>query len=259
MIRVLLVTVMALPAMAAEAPSQEEIDIARLVKRAERAGYERHEGKGWWRVMAKDVKRAIGRTAKSDAHDLVLDTKRLRALNAVRWGRTATGKARLYFQGDKVKIIGDTAVYTTEASFHFFGGEEVTRRRYTLRRTKKRKSAGWVVTDIRWWRMAKNTGGLRELFDAEFWKDADKNVDQLLTGGESTLEEKLVVLLRARRFDEAYQATLVATKSPDATADDWLARSRIGVEIGFVADARKAFRRARKISPGVRLPGLLEK
>jgi hypothetical protein len=259
MMRALLVLTMALPAMAADAPSEEEIEIARLVKRAERAGYERHDLKAWWGPMAKGLKRTTGRKPEPDKYDVVLDAKRLRALLTARWRKVSTEKERLYFQADKVEITGDTAVYTTEASFHFFGGEAVTRRRYTLQRTQNRKgSGGWQVTDIRIWRMAENTAGLTELFNDEFYKDADEKVAKLYASGDPTLEQKLVVLVRARRFNEAYEASVAATKSPDVTGADWLARSRIGVEIGFVEDARKAFRRANKLSPGVRIPGLLE-
>lgn len=259
--RYLLAMCFVLPANAAGELSADQIEVARLVKRAERAGYERHDPKGWWRVMAKDVKRAVGRTEKAGPYDLVLDAKRLRALNAARWRRAPTSKSRIYFAGDAVTITGDTAVYTTEATWNFFGGSETTKRRYTLRRVKAKKKGrpGWEVTDIRWWWVSEVTIGVEDAFTEAFWTDADRRVAELDAQQVVSLEEKLVALVAARRFQEAYDAAVAEAKTDPKSVEAWMAQAKIGAEMGLIPEARKAFARARALDRRARLPFLLEK
>ncbi len=242
-------------AMAAPAAADEAEAVSRLVKRAERAGFERHDVKGWWRAMAKDVARTTGRREVPDAHDYTLSGKALREVHRLRWRRAATGRTRLYFHDENTSVEGGAAVYTAEVSHHFFGGSEVTRRRYELKRVKKR----WRITKVRIWWVRQNTAGEVEDFDNDFWLDADAKVEDLRKEKVTSLEAVLAGLVKARRLKEAYQATVDETKRESAKANAWIARANMALELGLLDDARKALRRARKLDPLVDVPEMLKK
>lgn len=255
-VRIALAVLLAAPTLA-DVDEQEQV--ARLVKRAERAGAERHDVKGWWRVMAKDVTLTTGRRAVPGPHDVTLDAKALRALRQLRWQGPPSARARLYFNDETVDITGDTAVFTAEVSQHFFGGVEVTRARYELQRDKKaRKGAPrWRVAKMRRWYVRQNAGGEVDVYDDDYWLDADERVAEQKKESPS-LDARLAVLVKARRIKDAYDEAVAETKEKGADASAWLARSNMALELGLIEEARSALREAKKRDKLIDPPALLK-
>ncbi len=254
-LRIPLALLLAVPALA-EVDEQDEV--ARLVKRAERAGAERHDVKAWWRIMDKDVTLTSGRREVAGPHDVTLAAKPLRELRRLRWRAPSSSRSRLYFHDESVDITGDAAVFTAEVSHHFFGGVEVTRMRYELRRQKKprKRQPKWRVVKMRRWLVRQNVGGEADVLNDEFWLDADEQVKELTVENPS-LDATLAALVRARRIKDAYEAAVAETKKPEALASAWMARANMALELGMFKEARTALREARKRDKLVEVPPLL--
>jgi hypothetical protein len=255
-IRVLLLLCFAAPALSAPDPGEA---LLRDLKRAERAGFERHDLKAFMAMMTDDVSWVRGRREVADEHDVKLDAKMLRELMALRWKRPPTGRPRMYFHDEEVEVDGAKAVVQVDVTRQFFGGSDAGKRRYELERMGKGKAARWKVRRVREWLLRSSVGGDPEDLSTDtFWIDVDERVDEMRKEpGTVSLAGRLAVLVKARRLPEAYAEAVAETEKSPRSTEAWLARAALALEVGRVADARAAAATARKIERTVDIPALL--
>lgn len=234
----------------AAARTDDEAALLRTIRKAEQAGFERHQLKRYLEAFAPECTWTIGRREKPGEFEISLPYASHVGQQSERFELPATGKARIYLQDEKVTIEGDRGTVRARVARHFFGGSDEWMRVYVAKRTAK---DAWQVTAVRAWPVRESIGPQTITFDDAFWSYADKTVDEQLKADNGTFESRMVALVQARRFAEAHALTVKASaNSRDPLL--WTARAEAAFEIGDLDDARAAARKARQIDPSVSLP-----
>ncbi|MCA9538382.1 MAG: hypothetical protein KC620_05810 [Myxococcales bacterium] len=233
--------------------NDEGAEIARAIKEAEREGYEHHELARHLAVYADDAVFVKGRREAPDAYDLRFDHETMANRLARQYREPLSGEERIYFRNVKVEVTGDQATMTAEVAQHFFGGRDELLARFEVART----DAGWRVKAVRTWPTAQQIGPDIKRFSDTFWLEADKRAETNLTDETSSLYTRLATLLEARWTMRAYQEACAATERRPTDTEAWLARARLALEVGALADVDKAAARLMKLAPRQDLPRAL--
>ncbi|MCB9536901.1 MAG: hypothetical protein H6704_11665 [Myxococcales bacterium] len=235
---------------AAHARTADEAALLRTIKKAEQAGFERHQLKRYLEAFAPTCTWTIGRREKPGEYDTVVPYADHVAQQTERFELPVAGKDRVYLQDEKVTIEGDDGTVRARVARHFFGGSDEWMRVYTAKKSAK---GAWHVTAVRAWPLRESIGPQTILFDDAFWTYADKMVEEQLEADNATFESRMVALVQARRFAEAHALTVKASEgSKDPLI--WTARAEAAFEIGKLDDALAAARKARQLDPAVSLP-----
>jgi hypothetical protein len=235
---------------AAHARTEDEAALLRTIKKAEQAGFERHQLKRYLEAFAPECTWTTARREKPGEYDTTVAYADHVAQQTERFELPVTGKARIYLQEEQVTIEGATGTLRARVARHFFGGSDEWMRVYTAKKTDK---GAWQVTTVRAWPVRESIGPQTIVFDDAFWAYADQMVDEQSKTEGATFESRMVALVQARRFAEAHALTKEATKdSKDPLI--WTARAETAFEIGDLEDARVAARKARQLDPAVALP-----
>lgn len=232
---------------------REEDQIARMIKSAEREGFERHELD---RAMAIYDPAGVwirGRREVADAHDVRLDFEHLRAMLKLRFDNPLTGQEQVFFRDMLVDIEGDRATVTTAVARELFTGREELRHRYTL----ARRDGRWRVTELRSWPTMRMQGGVPTIFTDEHWLEAESKVEKVLADPAATGESRLFALINAGYLPEGYAQAKAWTAAEPNEANAWRARAMFALEVGEVQDALAAARKARALNPEIGLSPML--
>lgn len=234
----------------AAARTDDEAALLRTIKKAEQAGFERHQLKRYLEAFAPDCTWTTARREKPGEYEISVPYAHHVAQQTERFELPVTGKSRIYLQDEKVTLEGDQGTVRARVARHFFGGSDEWMRVYTAKRTAK---GAWQVTAVRAWPVRESIGPQTILFDDAFWTYADKMADEQLKADNATFESRMVALVQARRFAEAHALTVKASEGSKAPLI-WTARAEAAFEVGDLEDARAAARKARQIDPTVSLP-----
>ncbi len=241
------------PAAPDAATQRAEAGIARMLRLAEREGVERHELERALAIYAPDAVWISGRRGAPDAHDIRLDLPTLRAVRAVRYSEPPTGREQVFFRDMDVEIEGERATVTTLVAHDLFSGRDEMRYRYRL----ERRAGAWRVTEQRVWPTMRKQGGIPTLYTDAYWLDAEQHAERLLADENASLEAKLFALNAASYLKKAHALAKARTVEAPDDALAWRARAMFALEIGEVADARSAAKRALALNPTIGVPAML--
>ena len=238
----LLVVWVGVPALAA--PSDAERAIARTVKRAEQAGYERHRLEKYLAAFTEDATWVIGRFEDPEPHDFVIDrAARIEQLKR-RWLSSERKGGRLMFVKEKVQVTGDTATLEAEVKQVFFGGDDLWARIYTLKKTGDQ----WRVQRVREWPLKENVGGTFISWTDQQYEEVEQSLRDVNKNADAGFTERFVALIRARRLKEAHALAEKTTAAED-THGAWLALANVAFELGKIEQAEVAAKKAARLDP----------
>lgn len=228
--------------------TEDELAVAKVVKRAERAGFEKHDTAGYLAAFLPTATFTYGRARAPDAYDYTLDFARQSALAAFRHQPALAGKEGAYFSDEKFTLTADSGAYFAVVERHFFGGIEMWARQYTMKKT----ADGWRVAALRSWPIRQVVGGEPRMFDEATLKRADEEVDQAIKDGNFILT--FTALVMARRMTEA---RALAEKAVAANPKD--AQGQVGlcfmlIEFGEIEAARAVAAKAAKLNSAIPTP-----
>lgn len=227
----------------------EAREIADWVIACQRAGWEDFDIETYLSQWAEDATVVMGRLEDDGEHDVVYSHEQIVATRSLRMRGENPG-IQLRYLDVVVEIDGDFAVMRTRTitSTHDSEYKEIMAERFTLRRSE----GSWLVVEDRVWLVGELRDGERIPYNAEVWD----TLDQELEVSQDDLEdwEYRDALVRAFRFFEAYEQSVLVSESPDAIAEDWSRRGLYAVLVGEVDDAVAAFSEAWDLDPEVWLP-----
>lgn len=231
----------------------EEAAIARAVKDAAREGFERHELERALSIYTPDAAWILGRRDVPDAHDVRLDLARVRALLALRYALPPNSKDQMFFRDVEVEVDGDRATMSAIVVLELFNGREELHHRYRL----VRRDGAWRVVERRTWPAKRQYLGMPVAYDDDRWLEAEAEVERLMADGAASPEARLVALSGAGHLRRAWDETKAWTARAPKTSAAWRARALFALEVGEVADAVAAAKKARALDPKVALPAAL--
>ncbi len=230
--------------------TEDEAAIARLIKKAESAGFERHQLERHLSAFDGACTWTLGRREEPDGHDVVISRPQYEAQQRQRYLLPTAQQDGIYFNDERTEVTGDTATYGARVRRRFFGGNDEGVRVYQLVR---RPELGWQVVAVRTWMTKDRVGGLPIDYTDEFYKGADERLAERLASDATSFEGKIVALIEARQLREAYEAAKLESERV-ADARVWVARAEMAFEIGKVEDALAAAAHARKLDPACEAP-----
>jgi hypothetical protein len=224
-------------------------EILKPLKAAERAGYERHQLKRYLTAFTKDAVWTHGRRAVKGPYDRVYThAQQVDQLKRI-WSVPATGRARLYFRQEALQLTDDntTATYEVEIRHTFFGGNKEFGRRYVLKKQGKR----WLIASVREWPREHQLGIEHTLFSDEFWLSCDESIEK---SPATAPLSRMMQFMEAWRYTEALDVIRAACEGPNPTANLWIARATLAIEISQIDEARAAVKAARALDPLIEAP-----
>lgn len=248
--RMILLTTLLLAglAQAEEAPrSADEAEVAKLVKRAERAGFERYDVKGYLAAFDANAKWTFGRAEKADEHDYTLSYEQQAAVLAVRLKLPRTGSETLYFNDEKFDLADGKGTYSATIDRHFFGGSDGLRSVYTV----EKQADGWRIMAVRSRPLRHMLGGEPRMYDEQGLSELDREVENTKSGA---FIMRYTAMVNARRFHEAYALAKAAVEATPDDSESLAAASFVAFELGHVDEARELSKRARAIAPAIATP-----
>jgi tetratricopeptide (TPR) repeat protein len=141
-----------------------------------------------------------------------------------------------------------------ELVFHYFGGNRLEGRVYTLRKTK----GTWLVHHLRRWVLHEAMGPDIRTFDALYFKHADEDAKEALENEALDLHDRLTKLVRAKWIPSAFKLAQKSTQATPKSASAWSALGALAFEMGELSISRKAIQKALKIDPEFGVPTLLK-
>jgi hypothetical protein len=242
--------------------------VLKRVKKAERAGFERHDVKAYTALFDPATTWVIGRTETPDRFDRAFDFPTWTTLRKLDWARPPHKMDLMFFRGAVLTFGEDatTARLEIDCRTDFFGGFRVMRVRYDLARAAARKGGraedtplgqrpdDWRVVAVRQWPQAEQVGMEHTRYTAVYWQEQDAKVAEPIEGDPLL---GMVRYLLAWRFEEALQAIDAVTVEHPNRADAWLAKARLLAEFGRLEPAKAAFKRALAVDPTTTPPMLL--
>ncbi len=233
------------------APASEAPAITKLIKKAERSAFEEHEAAPYLKIWDPKATYTKGRDKVPGPHDVTMSFEAFAEHQRLRYKEPPNGRSRIYFHREEATPKGDEAVFTAELARTFFGGSDSMRRHYTLKKTP----AGWRITSLREWPVAEKFAGEAVSYDKAYWKAADERVKET---PEAEPVPRTMVLVKAWRFQEAYELAVRRTQKTKTDPLAWISRAEMAIALGELADARKAYEAARKLDPNQDPPPLLK-
>lgn len=220
-------------AAAAEVPQRTEEDrIARLIKTAEREGFEHHELERALAIFAPEASVVIGRRAEPDEHDVKMDLGGLRGTLIRRHRLSPSKQQQLFFRDVEVQITGEAATMIAVVTREHHTGREELKLRYRL----ARRDGRWQVVERRSWPLMRSYGGLPTVYSDEVWTEAEKNAEKILADEYASQQSRLSALTQAGFLARAHAETVAWTRRAPDDHEAWRARLRFAVELGRVAD-----------------------
>jgi hypothetical protein len=249
---------------AAAATAAQQEAIIKLVQHSQRAGWLRHDLKGYLAPWAKKARLVIGRTGKPSRLDVVLPYRKLKQVRALRFRGRPLKSRTMEFSNVKLSFSSSSrALLSMRVKQRIPGGFETVEDHYKLRKTR----AGWRIFHNRSWpvevgfgdnpiralRGGKQPPSQRVAYGPEIWKKLDDMVKRVRATKKLTLLAR--ALLNAWRFTEAHQVMKRHTKKKIATGTDWALRGVTAAMAGDAADAIRSFKRAHQLDPKTAVPG----
>lgn len=230
---------------AAPAPSAVEDALLRVIKRAEREGFEQHETSRYFAAFAPDAVWIDGRREVADAHDVKLDRAVMEQMLTRRHRTPLSGKEQLFVRDVESEVDGDRAVVVATVRRVYFGGQDTFRRRYTMRRVGE----GWQITELRSWPVQEMVQGLVHVYDDEHWLSLDEKADAALASETDSVAARLSALVVARRIAEAHGLAKAATEKTPGDPAAWQARADLAFALGRLDEALDASKKVAKLRP----------
>lgn len=232
----------------------EESRIERMIKTAEREGFERHELERALSIYAPDGVWILGRRAVPDEHDVRLSLDKLRSRLGLRFANPLTGQEQVFFRDVEVELEGDAATMTATVLLDLFTGREELKHRYRLVRAGER----WQVVELRVWPVMRSHVGLPTFYTDEHWIEAEKQLETLLADPGSRLESRLTAFNQAGHLKRGYDEARAHTRKAPDDPLGWRARAMFALEMGEAEDALASARKAVALAPDIGLPLTLE-
>jgi len=229
---------------AAAAPDSAEATIARMVKAAEREGFEQHELARSMAIFSDNAVFVIGRREVADEHDVVLDRARMKAVRALRYRSPTSERDQMFFRDVKVSIAGDTATMDATVSRELFIGRDTHRHRYTL----VRAGDGWKVERLRRWPLMRQYNGPPQIIDDDMWLSAEESAKRVMEEEGASLAARLTALTQAGYIAQAHAMAKAQTEAKPDDVAAWRGRAMLAFEMGLGDDATQAVRQALKLS-----------
>jgi WD40 repeat protein/Flp pilus assembly protein TadD len=234
---------------AARPANTEEDAIKRLVVRSNQDGWIRHDRAAYLAAYADDARERFGRTEKPDRDDIILDRRQMEEVRRLDFQSPTPPGVSSSYEDLHAEVRGNEGTVRGRVVTQF-GPEAYSNFGFACR--LRRTAPGWRIVETRAWLLAERAAGRRTVKDAMFWAARDADVDKLAKSED--LAARIEALRGALRLNEAYA---LANRATDATPTDaalWVSRGSCAHDVGSVADARAAFRRALELDPDVALP-----
>ena len=221
--------------------------VAKTVIGAQRAGIVHYDLKTYLKSWTDDAKIIGGRSESPGPYDFVIHRKQIESSRRMLYqGKPVITK--LDFEVDEVSVEDGFAELKVQVTSHYDGGRTRIGEIYRLRKTAK----GWKVFENRWWLLERNIGERTVVYDSKKLRRADAAVERERRS--RNLKNHIFALYDASRFAEAFDVAKVLTKAKEATADDWLIRGNLAMQVGNAEDAKASFLKAISLDKDVELP-----
>ena len=251
--RLLLVAALLAPTVAWSAAVTPEGEVAKLLKEAEREGFQRRDLDAFFGPFTERTRWTFGRRPVADDHDYTLTNPNFRAQLAGRWRDGASGQERVFFRELEVTLDGPTGAAEAKLVRHFFGGSEHLGRSYRLALIR----GVYRVTAVRTWMIKTAFGMDVRIYDDAYLLDADARAAAAKADPERPFLERISALVVAGWLPEAYLIARAESRRAPKSTEGWRARAQLGFTLGHLKDAKQAAKRLRALDPTARLgPGL---
>jgi len=229
------------------ATPEETAAIQSVVFDGQRAGFVRHDADAYMAQWTDDAVIVSARQEEPGPHDLRIVRSRFEPARRMRF-RGPADVLSVEFSDAVATVSGKTATLRTRTTANYRGGSETMAEIYRLRLT----DAGWRVFENRFWRLTATNGDVERVFDASFYADADRRVEQERAADDGY--ELALALLDAGRPLEALAALRDLTEQQDVEAYDWVLRGVSALAVGDADDAEKSFAAALALDPDAPVP-----
>src|SRR5262249_35041603 len=147
-----------------------------------------------------------------------------------------------------VEIKGNQAVWRARLSIRFPTGFMVWIVQNRLRRT----ADGGKVFNYCDWLIDERLDGVVKKFDADAWAARGAAADGLKDSPDE--KKRIDALLAALRKADALDVARKATEKPEASAQLWMLRGELALQLGHLEEARTALKAAEQADPTLPLP-----
>ncbi len=197
----------------------------------------------------------VGRHGTPDFNDYVLSKTAFAFQIRGKWKKGRSGLEKVIFRRFDAQLRRGEIESEFEIFYQFFGGFEHANYRI---RAKRSKRSGWVISEMRTWKTQETTGAQSEKLDETFWKEADEAALTTVLTPQARWQNVFSAMVKARWKTTALRYVKSIARSRKTDVEAWKAEASLSLELGKIADAKRAKKRAKRLDPSISMPWALE-
>ena len=218
------------------------------VLKSQKAGLEAHDWRAYIAPWTNEGTWITRRTQDESKHQLVLGYQA--AVARIKLLSEAGAPTMNVTHKDVQTVIDASAVTASIRVTTVISAENKTDTIQELYRLQSTRD-GWKITNNTSWRTKATRGSETIQFDADYFREADNQVE---AAAQQSPKARATALFKALRWREAHRFLQQETKLPKAPANLWAMRAHAAFMLGDVRDAITAVKAGRSRDPDLMLP-----